>query len=157
MKNHLNGGLRGAEENKRVFSFFFPAWRAHYYSSSPLYVAHLPSSELFNFFTLCLTSRRVHTVRVTNSFFFFLCFSTASVLSLVPSIPSSPPLYHSIPPFLSPPLSKPVSSLLATYISHPTTKELLCASCSTPALNHSFSLKKKGKKTEAPKEVTAQV
>lgn len=49
VKNHLNGGLRGTEENKKVL-FLFPAWRAHYSSSSLLSEMHLPPLNYFTFF-----------------------------------------------------------------------------------------------------------
>ncbi len=69
-------GWEGQKKTRRSF-LFFPAWKAHYSSSSPLSEKHPLPLNYFTFFSSRLTSPQAHTVWV-----FFFYYSTASILSL---------------------------------------------------------------------------
>lgn len=98
-KTILKGRLRGTEENKKVLSLF-PAWKAHYSSSSPLSEKHPPPLNYFTFFSSRLTSPQAHTVWVTN----------ASFSSTIAPPPFSHWLFYSLIPATAPsfPLSSPL-------------------------------------------------
>lgn len=148
MKTHLNGWPRAAIENKGVLSCFSCPDPDLIITQAPLCL--LPTSPPLNYSTFLLSTSTPHEsslcVGLTAFLFFFSScalapphFSHWSVLSLTPLLPLDCciPLFL----FLSPPLSSPASSLLAAFTRHTTTKELLCVTRPTPALNHCCSLK----------------
>lgn len=150
-KTIWKGGPRGTDENKKVLSLF-PAWRAHYSSSSPLSQMHTPSSsKLLHFFSSRLTSPQAHTVRVTNPGFSSTVapppfshwlFYSLILVAAAPSFPFSSPLLFSSPLFAG--LHTP---------NQLTAKELLCPSHTNGALNQSSPLKNWD---HTPKEVTVR-